>query len=84
MMRPLGHRSEAACMSESSIDVGLKPVPRVSTIRVDPARGGGWDLRIESNGQVITTEHFSDWHRVERRRACLRLRLAQQPSKEAA
>lgn len=71
-------------MSWSSIDGGLKHVPHVSTIRVDPARGGGWDLRIETDGQVITTEHFSDWHRLERRRACVALRLAQPPSEEAA
>jgi hypothetical protein len=71
-------------MSWSSIDVGLKHVPRVSTICVHPARGGGWDLRIEADGQVITTEHFSDWHRLERRRACLTQRLPQPPSEEAA
>ena len=67
-----------------SIDVGPKRVPQVSNIRVDLTRGGGWDLRVEAEGQVITTEHFSDWHRLERRRACLTLRLAQLPSEDAA
>lgn len=44
---------------------------RAPTIRVRLADPDGWDLRVERDGQVITTEHFTDWHRVERRRASL-------------
>ena len=30
--------------------------------------GGGWVLLVERNGQIVSTVHCTDWHRVERRR----------------
>lgn len=47
-----------------------------SSVRVQPADQGGWNLRVEIDGRVIAVEHFTDWHRVERRRASLELEMA--------
>ncbi len=33
--------------------------------------GGGWVLLVERDGQIVTTVHCTDWHRVERRRKLL-------------
>jgi hypothetical protein len=33
--------------------------------------GGGWVLLVERNGQIVSTVHCTDWHRVERRRTLL-------------
>jgi hypothetical protein len=33
--------------------------------------GGGWVLLVERDGQIVTTVHCTDWHRVERRRNLL-------------
>ena len=33
--------------------------------------GGGWVLLVERNGQIVSTVHCTDWHRVERRRKLL-------------
>lgn len=40
----------------------------VTTIRVQHVDQGGWDLHVEVDGKLTSTEHFTDWHRVERRR----------------
>ena len=29
--------------------------------------GGGWVLLVERDGQIVSTVHCTDWHRVERR-----------------
>ena len=34
-------------------------------------RGGGWILLVEREGQIVASEHCTDWHRVERRRKLL-------------
>jgi hypothetical protein len=33
--------------------------------------GGGWVLLVERDGQIVSTVHCTDWHRVERRRSLL-------------
>lgn len=33
--------------------------------------GGGWVLLVERDGQIVSTVHCTDWHRVERRRKLL-------------
>src|SRR3989304_9047905 len=43
------------------------------SISVSPVTEGGWTLVIERDGRLIATEHFTDWHRVERRLACLEI-----------
>ncbi len=35
-------------------------------IVVERLEAGGWEVRIEVNGQVVTRRHHDDWHRVER------------------
>jgi hypothetical protein len=35
----------------------------------------GWDLLVTRDGHTLASEHYSDWHRVERRRAWLELDL---------
>ena len=32
------------------------------------AQAGGWDVKEERGSQVIWSQHFTDWHRVERAR----------------
>jgi hypothetical protein len=68
----------------SSIDRRVGSIPETSTIHVELAGGGGWNLRVEVDGQVMTTEHFSDWHRLERRRACLALHVTSLGRRAAA
>lgn len=40
-------------------------------VSVALAEEGGWLLLVERDGQVVATEHYDDWHRVERRRRLL-------------
>jgi hypothetical protein len=57
----------------------LGRVERTSTPRVcvKVADRGDRDVYVELNGRVTRTEHCSDWHRVERRRATLEAELRQ-------
>jgi hypothetical protein len=41
------------------------------TLHVRTSTEGGWELRIERRGEAPVIEHYSDWHRLERRRAIL-------------
>jgi hypothetical protein len=45
-----------------------------STMRISLADDGGWDLDVLMDGERVATEHFTDWHRLERRRDRLRTR----------
>lgn len=45
----------------------------IATIRVRASEQGGWDVRVEREGQPSIVEHYTDWHRVERRRAILEI-----------
>ena len=42
-----------------------------ATIRVSLADTRGWIVTVVRDGRVVTTEHHTDWHRVERRVAVL-------------
>ena len=41
------------------------------TVRRDTA---GWQLREEQNGAVVTSMHYTDWHRLERALRTIALR----------
>jgi hypothetical protein len=44
---------------------------------MSPASHDGWDIHVELDGRILATEHCSDWHRVERRRALLEAQFAE-------
>lgn len=46
-----------------------------SNIHLSLADDGGWWLRTEQGGRTPATEHFTDWHRLERRIAVIRGRI---------
>ena len=72
-------------MAQGAVDRQLEDFPAGSVVvDVEGVEEGGWNLRIDVDGQVVIREHFNEWHRVERRRACLTLRLARLPNREAA
>jgi hypothetical protein len=35
----------------------------------------GWEIRAERDSQVVRTEHYRDWHRVERKRRSIAMEL---------
>jgi len=35
----------------------------------------GWEVREERDSKVVRTEHYSDWHRVERKRRSIAIEL---------
>ena len=35
----------------------------------------GWEVREERDSQVVRTEHYRDWHRVERKRRSIAMEL---------
>jgi hypothetical protein len=35
----------------------------------------GWEVREERDSKVVRTEHFRDWHRVERKRRFIAMEL---------
>ncbi len=35
----------------------------------------GWEIREERDSQVVRTEHYRDWHRVERKRRSIAMEL---------
>jgi hypothetical protein len=45
-------------------------------ITVCPADRGGWHVRLTIDARVITSDYYTDWHRVERRKAMLEAQLA--------
>ena len=45
--------------------------------------GGGWVLLVERDGQIVTTVHCTDWHRVERRRNLLEAGTIWRPERVA-
>ena len=47
------------------------PSPHASRVYVTLADLDGWDIFVEIDGCIVLTEHCTDWHRVERRRATL-------------
>jgi hypothetical protein len=54
-------------LSPSDIDVS-----RGTHVHVHLANhGGGWMLLVERDGEIVSTVHCTDWHRVERRRKLL-------------
>ena len=38
---------------------------------VSLAEHSGWTLLVERDGRILASEHYNDWHRVERRRRLL-------------
>jgi hypothetical protein len=46
--------------------------------------GGGWVLLVERDGQIVSTVHCTDWHRVERRRSLLESGTVWRPARAAA
>ena len=74
------HRGALARMmriSQPNMETVMAPTavaagtPHRSNIRVCLAVNGGWLVTVERDGRVVTTEHHTDWHRVERRVAVL-------------
>lgn len=53
-------------------------------ISVSLAEGRGWTLTVERNGDIVATEHYDDWHRVERRRRLLQARTPRRLAHVAA
>lgn len=49
---------------------------RAPDIDVSIADDGGWVITIDRDGGTIATERYTDWHRVERRVAILKLTSA--------
>jgi hypothetical protein len=49
------------------------PATHAPVVQVSESANGGWDVRIEHEGEAPLIEHYSDWHRLERRRAILAL-----------
>ena len=39
------------------------------------ATEAGWEVREERDSKVVRTEHFRDWHRVERKRRSIAMEL---------
>ena len=39
------------------------------------ATSAGWEVREERDSKVVRTEHFRDWHRVERKRRSIAIEL---------
>lgn len=38
--------------------------------------GPGWEVREEEDSRIVWTARYTDWHRVERARAIIDLRVA--------
>lgn len=57
-------------MTPSSLTCGNRDKPMA--VRVRSGRDHGWDLQVEIDGRVVHRESFTDWHRLERRRAWLK------------
>ncbi|MBI4262787.1 MAG: hypothetical protein HY657_00275 [Acidobacteria bacterium] len=58
-------------MSTGSLEGSKHRIAAAGRVRVCAAEGGGWDVRVEYEGRPAIVEHYTDWHRVERRRARL-------------
>jgi hypothetical protein len=39
------------------------------------ATNAGWEVREERDSKVVRTEHYHDWHRVERARRSIAMEL---------
>jgi hypothetical protein len=74
MMRSVA--SDETSMSTPSTKQAENADRSASRIHVRLADHDGRHLRVERDGEVITTEHFPDWHRVERRRASLEAEMS--------
>ena len=68
-------------MTFSPSDNDIDHPTRVS---VHPADHGGWLLLLKRDGHIVSTEHFTDWHRLERRRRLLEARVEWRPARVAA
>ena len=77
-------------ISLSSMETVMTPTavaaasPHRPTIRVSLADNRGWLVTVEHDGQVVTTERHTDWHRVERRVEALRSTMASLVARVAA
>lgn len=38
--------------------------------------GSGWEVREEEDSRIVRTARYTDWHRVERARAIIDLRVS--------
>ena len=63
---------------------GLNDDERTTRTSIALAEDSGWILRVERNGQIVATEHYHDWHRVERRRRLLEARMPRRLTRVAA
>lgn len=62
-------------MATAPLD-SLSTAVHASRVYVTLAELDGWDIFVEIDGCVVLTEHCTEWHRVERRRAALAADLA--------
>ena len=46
----------------------LKQGSHVRRFSISEAAGDGWEVREEADSQVVRSDHYRDWHRVERAR----------------
>jgi len=46
----------------------LKQAGHVKRFSITEAPTEGWEVREETDRQVVRLEHYRDWHRVERAR----------------
>ena len=44
----------------------LRQAGQVRRFTISESAGEGWEVREESEGQVVSRAHYRDWHRVER------------------
>jgi hypothetical protein len=69
LMRPTAKERKGHQMPLSPTDTDLDQATHVYVHLAN--HGGGWMLLVERDGEIVATEHCTDWHRVERRRRLL-------------
>ena len=59
--------------TDSQATTKAVPDTDAPVVHVSESADGGWDIFIEHESETPVIEHYSDWHRLERRRAILEL-----------
>ena len=49
--------------------------PRRLEVQIAPTPEGGWDVSATVDGRTVQTRHCNEWHRAERTRRLMQLRL---------